>query len=86
MRADAKCRSCGAPIRWARSATTHTAIPLDAEANPNGNLQVVEWNDTRNPQTPTPVVAVNPTKALTDYRYMSHFVTCPNADKHRRRS
>jgi hypothetical protein len=62
-------------------------MPLDAAANYFGNLQVVEWIDVAGDASfPLPVVAVNPTKALTDYRYMSHFVTCPNADQHRRRS
>jgi hypothetical protein len=84
VRSDGNCSSCGAPIRWARSLSTQRLMPLDAASNPNGNLGVVGWVDTAQVGWPMPVVAVNPTKPVTEYRYMSHFVTCPNADQHRR--
>ena len=75
MRSDGVCKSCGAKMRWAVSASTGQRIPLDAEANPNGNLGVVEWRGGP-PAMPTPVVAVNPTRTVTEYRYLSHTVTC----------
>ena len=84
MRSDGVCKSCGAKIRWAVSASTGKRVPLDAEANPNGNLGVVEWRGGP-PAMPTPVVAVNPTRTLTEYRYLSHFVSCAQADQHRRK-
>ena len=88
MRPDGACKSCGAKMRWAVSASSGQRIPLDAEANPNGNLGVVEWRSQLNragAAWPLPVVAVNPTRTLTEYRYLSHFVTCPNAADHRSR-
>ena len=84
MRADGQCRSCGAPVRWARSKSTGQAMPLDPPANPNGNLGVVEIVEQHGKALSLPVVAVNPTRSLTEYRYLSHFVTCPNASTHRR--
>jgi hypothetical protein len=71
-------------IRWAVSKSSGRAMPLDAAANENGNLAVVEWGRGTTASFPTPIVAVNPTKPLTPYWYMSHFVTCPNAVQHRR--
>lgn len=84
MKADGKCKSCGSPVRWARSKSSGKNLPLDPEPNPNGNLGIVEAQHPPGSSMALPVVAVNPTKALTNYRYLSHFVTCPNADQHRK--
>lgn len=83
MRPDGQCRSCDAPVRWAVSRTTGKRLPLDPAPTPNGNLGIVEAYQQDGQPMSTPVVAVNPTRALTNYRYLSHFVTCPNADDHR---
>lgn len=85
MQPDGKCRSCGAAIRWAVSANTGGRIPLDPQPVEGGNLGVVEWAEHPRPQRDTPVVAVDPVAALTGYRYVTHFATCPNADRHRRK-
>lgn len=85
MRPDGNCRSCGAPIRWAVSLTTHKRMPLDAEPTRDGNIGVVEWR-TQESGLPLPVVAYNPSTGTqrTPYRYTSHFATCPQA-KHWRK-
>lgn len=90
MRSNDTCRSCGAPIRWAVSATTSNRMPLNSEADIHGNIAVVEWG----PREPgrgslsVPIVAVNVaagTPTETPFRYTSHFATCVNAASHRRR-
>lgn len=70
------CRSCGAPVRWERTAAGKP-IPLDPEPVPTGNLAfrddgrvVTCLEDGGWPQDAP--------------RYVTHFATCPNADQHRR--
>lgn len=67
------CRSCSAPIVWAKTANGK-AMPLDAEPTAMGNvtldggvirLSTADYN------------ALGP-------RYTSHFATCPNAKGHRK--
>ena len=75
----ARCRSCSAPIRWAR--TEHgKRIPLDAEPyagdDPRGLFVLREGGE---------LALAVPAGALEDEpRYRSHFATCPNAEEHRR--
>jgi hypothetical protein len=68
------CRSCKAPIVWARHEFTRRAMPLDAEPVENGNV-VLEGNVAR---------VVGPNVPVSGPRYVSHFATCPNAGEHRR--
>lgn len=67
------CKSCGAPIRWARS-VNDKPILLDAEPHEQGNLELSGG------------VAryVTPDLNAIETRYRSHFATCPNADEHRK--
>lgn len=78
--------SCGAPMRWAHHETTGRRMPLDAEANPAGNISVVRWGDRQPNGMALPIIAVNvaPDRAMTPMRYTSHFATCPNAAEHRK--
>lgn len=80
----ARCRSCGAPIRWA--VTTHgRMMPLDAEPNPDGN---VTFTGRRRPSRAgdAPEVHVHAVgqRGLdvedAPDRYMPHHATCPQAD------
>ena len=74
------CRSCAASIVWA-TPDNGRAIPLDPDAVPDGNLvDVVPGAPLRR------VTHVQPNALLIDDppRYVSHFVTCPNADQHRK--
>jgi hypothetical protein len=86
VRADGHCKSCGQPIRWAKSFTTGKRIPLNTTPTDTGNLGVVAWDE--QPGTfALPLVAINPStgSAVTPYRYTSHFANCPQADKWRKR-
>lgn len=73
--ATAKCRTCGAPIVWVRT-TNDKRMPLDVEPAPNGNIRMVDG------------VAVYASKDAPvepgEKLYLSHFVTCPDRDQHRK--
>ena len=72
----ATCRYCSAPIIWVRTAAGR-AMPLDAEPNPDGNVELVERFD-----GPDEVlVHAQPPLATWGVIYMPHFATCPNYDK-----
>ena len=74
------CRSCGAPIIWASLEYGHH-MPLDAEPSPIGNVRLYNLDYAE-------VLAPIPARAARDageQLYLSHFVTCPNAEQHRRR-
>lgn len=62
----ATCRSCGAPIIWART-VNGKAMPLDAEPTDAGNVSLVNG-----------VAYVGEQLALPPC-YTSHFATCPDA-------
>jgi hypothetical protein len=66
------CRSCGAPITWART-TSGKPIPLDPEPVDRGNLEVEDG-------VARPVLI-----EAGKLRYVTHFATCPNAPQHRNR-
>lgn len=67
----ASCGSCGAEVEWVVTAKGRR-MPLDAIAVGGGNVRVVDG------------VAVVGAPGFGDR--VSHFATCPNAAKHRRRS
>ena len=84
MTAPAACRSCEAPIAWAKT-INGKPIPLDANPDgtprpvPDGNLQITTTS-------PLTVDMVDPGSlfATEGLRYRSHFAECPNADDRRR--
>jgi hypothetical protein len=65
------CSSCEAPVKWART-ERGARMPLDPEPRSDGNL-VVEGAYARAVQSGDPGPF-----------FVSHFATCPNANKHRR--
>lgn len=67
----AECRSCHAPVVWARTAKGK-AIPLDVKPRKDGNLIL------RNG-----IVRVQTRNDPGGLRYVSHFATCPWAALHR---
>ena len=77
----AQCRSCGAPVRWVTMPSGRSA-PLDPEPHPDGNVVMVSATRAR-PLTANRIAQAG---KLPEPRYRSHFVTCPNASEHRRRS
>lgn len=79
-----KCRSCGKRVLWVRM-KSGKAMPCDEtlinyRVDPQGKDRIV---------TPggdvVACVAGVPTGDATGFGYTSHFATCPNADRHRRR-
>lgn len=69
----ATCKSCSAPIEWAKSARTGKAMPLDLEPTAHGNLVVIDG-------------VAHPAPADTGReRRTSHFATCPQATSWRQR-
>jgi hypothetical protein len=71
------CRSCGAPLRWAVSAATGKAMPLNFE--PSGDGNVVLRADGK-----AVVVTAAERGAYAGPFYTSHFATCPDARRFRR--
>lgn len=80
----AHCSSCQAPIVWCTTYETGARMPVDPDPVIGGNVRILDPD--RNP----PLAKV--TGAAIDLfderddgtRYVSHFVTCPNAAEHRR--
>jgi hypothetical protein len=70
------CKSCGAAILWALT-RKGKRIPLDATPNPKGNLTLTGGSAT---------IAEDADlfTASDAVRYVSHFVTCPDAATHRK--
>lgn len=71
----ATCRSCGRPVVWSQT-EAGKYIPLDPEPVYDGNV-VLEAHGAL-------ARVVAPRRDVK--RHISHFVTCPNAGQHRRRS
>lgn len=74
-----KCKGCGKPIVWIGK---HPCDPdqIIYRAEKKGNLRVV----TPNGEVMSAVLSDNPETA-TGIGYISHFATCPQADRFRRR-
>jgi hypothetical protein len=74
------CRSCHRPIIWAVNEKTLKVMPLDADPAPTGNIAIAGANKALRCRVIPPHLAYG----RTDLR-LSHFATCPHADKWRRR-
>lgn len=73
------CHSCGAPAVWCN--TGKGRMLVDPSPVEDGNIEIVRWHGN------TPVIAVHgPSYEWPEGvdRFVSHFATCPNADKHRK--
>jgi hypothetical protein len=83
------CKSCGTDIVWAVSERGRR-MPVDAERRPDGNI-VLSHRRVGEP----PVALVQSAESIERLRqqapahevalFVSHFATCPNAAKHRKR-
>jgi hypothetical protein len=72
-----KCRSCDAPVLWVQSATTGSPMPLDAEPVEGGNVAIKDGV--------AHVMRGELFEEMIDGpRYQSHFISCPNAARHRK--
>lgn len=75
-----RCRSCQAPIVWAKTTPGDRSIPLDA--NDDGTAMVVDNGNL--------VLVDDPERTVVRYvkagegRYQTHFASCPQAAEHRR--
>lgn len=74
-----ECSTCKAPVLWAVTAATGARIPLEPEPSPKGNLRLEE----RPGKSPLAHV-VEPLLDAPGPRYRAHFVSCPDAARHRR--
>ena len=74
-----KCRSCGAPIFWAKTEGNKN-IPIDLEPVEDGNIGIrsKDLEESRNP-----IARVIDWK-WSGKRFVSHFVTCPQAKRWRK--
>jgi hypothetical protein len=82
------CGSCGAAIRWAVT-VNGKRIPVDDAPVRDGNL--VLSDPTPGAYAPLAAHYSPPDEPLLPGfdeppRFVSHFATCPNADRHRRRT
>ena len=78
------CRSCHAPIRWAR--TEHgRKIPLDVVEAPAATRHgLFALRDLASSEGPLAIAVSRAQVMPGDPLYVSHFATCPNANEHRR--
>ncbi len=74
------CRTCQADVVWAVTAAGKR-MPVDAEPVPEGNVALVELDGG---QVHATVLAEGEALLTDEPLYLSHFVTCPDADTHRR--
>lgn len=74
-----RCDSCGASIFWAFT-ERGKKIPLDAEPSLNGNMVLDNNLDDGT------VLAIYAKQEDSRSRYLSHFVTCPDAHQWRRKT
>lgn len=82
----ARCRTCLAPIDWARTAKGFR-IPLDPadSPGPEPNLIVLGYDDVDGAPLVRGVTAEDAELHPGATLRRSHFATCPDAKKHRRR-
>jgi len=74
-----KCRSCGAAVLWAPSATTGKLCILDADPVPDGNTAIVDGKAYVESGSMFEPLPEGP-------RYKSHWATCPDARQWRTRT
>jgi hypothetical protein len=71
----AECRSCKAEITWART-RAGKAIPIDPDPRSDGNV-VIEADGA--------AVYLGADSTYTGERFVSHWVTCPDAESWRKK-
>lgn len=80
-----ECRSCHAPMLWGRL-SSGKPVPLDAEPRPDGNI-VASASAVLFPTGDFEVRYLHDDETVPDGtpRYVTHFVSCPDADQWRQR-
>lgn len=80
----ARCRSCNATVVWAENSVTGKRMPVDPDPVEGGNIVETAAVSTSG-HGGTPVVRVlGKGEPHGGPRFVSHFVTCPDAAQHRR--
>lgn len=81
------CRSCGQEIRWVVMASTGKRMPLDPDPNfEKGNVAFIEGGEHDSKAMTLGGPILDQARATQkDALYVSHFATCPQAAKHRRK-
>jgi hypothetical protein len=74
-----RCRSCNAPIRWAETEKGRR-IPIDAQPVEDGNIVLQDRGKFR---PPLAIVHFIPPQDVTVYK--SHFATCKQANRWRKK-
>lgn len=80
------CRSCRAPILWAFTTASGERMPLDEKPSATGNV-VVHISEEQPPRLMAGVLTrgqVDGARLDGKTLYRSHFVSCPDAARHRR--
>ena len=82
----AECRSCDATVLWAIVQKGGKRIPLDPDPVERGNIAIVGEREDQYGTSPL-VAYVQPDAlpGMSEPRYVTHFATCPHADKHRKK-
>lgn len=78
-----QCRSCQAPIRWART-PKGARMPLDLEPVANGNIHLGWVGGDELAFVLTDQADIAGCQADGTPLYVSHFATCPDAPSHRK--
>jgi len=74
------CRTCQAPVLWARHMVSDRPMPIDLESVPQGNIRLLD-NDRYQVLAGDRLARA---RTQGENLHLSHFVTCPNSRSHRR--
>lgn len=82
MTTASRCRSCHAEVVWAVT-SAGKRMPVDPQPTDDGNMILTEDDPPQALVVPTGQAALFAV-GTGAHRFTSHFVTCPDADQHRR--
>lgn len=85
MASGSVCPSCENQVRWVRSSNGKW-MPIDPEPAPKGNLVIVNGVATVVTKENEAELSTDPLTRERRPRYVSHFTTCPDAHRYRRRT
>lgn len=80
----AECKTCHAPIIWAVSLATERRMPVDREPTPLGNV-TLDYSGTLPAASVLAGIALSSAREKGVTLHLSHFVTCPDRDQHRKK-
>jgi hypothetical protein len=74
-----KCRSCKKPVVWTKTEKLGRNMPVDSDPIYSGNIML------RQPEPGGPIIAITVQPHHQVKRYISHFATCPNRARWRKK-